>query len=491
MDTGLFCLALSFSFFLFKEGLLPLLTKNRIMFNSLRNICVLGTFGLLLSFFSNGSESYKFRVYLKDKGDAGCSIERPEEFLSREALDRRIQRRVPVTAADFPISNAYIDSLTSTGAEAVTQSRWMSTVVMNSSDSSVVDKLKALSMVDSVKWVWKGENLYLQSFEQDTATFYPSEFPLGNLYGHADDQIRMLNGIKLHEAGFRGKGMRVAVIDAGFQNVNRISVFDSLNLLGTKNIVSPEQSVYESDDHGTKVLSCMAANSPGLMVGTAPDASYWLIKSEDNRSEFPIEEDYWVAAVEFADSVGGDVITSSLGYFTFDTEEAVYTQGSLDGKTALISKAAAMAADKGILLFSSAGNEGTSSWGKITFPGDADEIVTVGAVTDDKKKSTFSSVGFTADYRVKPDVVALGSGCSVVDASGNITYANGTSFSTPILAGISVCLWQAVPDLSPREMIEALQQAGHLSNHPDAELGYGLPDLYKAYKSQCKHVSER
>lgn len=175
----------------------------------------------------------------------------------------------------------------------------------------------------------------------------------------------MLNGIKLHEAGFRGKGMRVAVIDAGFQNVNRISVFDSLNLLGTKNIVSPEQSVYESDDHGTKVLSCMAANSPGLMVGTAPDASYWLIKSEDNRSEFPIEEDYWVAAVEFADSVGVDVITSSLGYFTFDTEEAVYTQGSLDGKTALISKAAAMAADKGILLFSSAGNEGTSSWGKI------------------------------------------------------------------------------------------------------------------------------
>lgn len=461
------------------------------MFKIIQKIGVLGTFGLFFSFFVSGSECYRFRVYLKDKGDAGYSIDHPEIFLSKDALDRRAQRKIAITPSDFPISYAYIDSLTSTGAEPVTQSRWMSTVVMNTSDSSVVEKLKALPMVDSVKWVWTGENVYTQCSQQDTAIFYPSELPVGDLYGHADDQIRMLNGIKLHEAGFRGQGMRVAVIDAGFQNVNRISVFNSLRLLGTKNIVSPGQSVYESDDHGTKVLSCMAANSPGLMVGTAPDASYWLIKSEDNRSEFPVEEDYWVAAMEFADSVGVDVITSSLGYFTFDTEEAVYTQGSLDGKTALISKAAAMAADKGILLFSSAGNEGTSSWGKITFPGDAAEIVTVGAVTDDKKKSTFSSVGFTADYRVKPDVVALGSGCSVVDSSGNITYANGTSFATPILAGISVCLWQAVPDLSPQEMIEALQQAGHLSNHPDAELGYGLPDLYKAYKSQCKHVSER
>lgn len=461
------------------------------MLKTIQKIFFLGAFGLLISATVSGSHSYRFRVYLKDKGNTGYSIDRPEEFLSKEALERRAQRKVAVTSSDIPISESYIDSLSSTGAEPVAQSKWMSTVVMNSLDSLVVDKLKALSFVDSVKWVWKGEADYPKNLEPDTSKFYPSDLPVANYYGQADSQISMLNGVKLHQAGFRGQGMRIAVIDAGFQNVNRISVFDSLRLLGTKNIVSPGQSVYESDDHGTKVLSCMAANSPGVMVGTAPDASYWLIKSEDNRSEFPVEEDYWVAAVEFADSVGVDVITSSLGYFMFDTEDSVYSQCSLDGKTALISKAASMAADKGILLFSSAGNEGASSWGKITFPGDADEIVTVGAVTDDKKKSTFSSIGFTADYRVKPDVVALGSGCSVVDASGNITYANGTSFATPILAGLSVCLWQAVPELTPKEMIDTLQRAGHISSHPDAELGYGLPDLYKAYKSQCKHVSER
>ncbi|OCW92860.1 peptidase S8 [Macellibacteroides sp. HH-ZS] len=461
------------------------------MLKTIQKILFLGVIGLLLSGTASGNHSYRFRVYLKDKGNTGYSIDRPEEFLSKEALERRAQRKVAVTSFDIPISESYIDSLSSTGAEPVAQSKWMSTVVMNSPDSLVVDKLKALSFVDSVKWVWKGEVDYPVNIQPDTAKFYPSELPVANYYGQADAQISMLNGVKLHQAGFRGQGMRIAVIDAGFQNVNRISVFDSLRLLGTKNIVSPGQSVYESDDHGTKVLSCMAANSPGVMVGTAPDASYWLIKSEDNRSEFPVEEDYWVAAVEFADSVGVDVITSSLGYFMFDTEDSVYSQCSLDGKTALISKAASMAADKGILLFSSAGNEGASSWGKITFPGDADEIVTVGAVTDDRKKSTFSSIGFTADYRVKPDVVALGSGCSVVDSSGNITYANGTSFSTPILAGMAVCLWQAVPNLTPKEMIETLQRAGHISNHPDAELGYGLPDLYKAYKSQSKHVSER
>lgn len=461
------------------------------MFKTIQKIFFLGAFGLLMSATVSGSHSYRFRVYLKDKGNTGYSIDRPEEFLSKEALERRAQRKVAVTRSDIPISESYIDSLSSTGAEPVAQSKWLSTVVMNSPDSLVVDKLKALSFVDSVKWVWKGEAYYSKDIEPDTAKFYPSDLPVANYYGQADAQISMLNGVKLHQAGFRGQGMHIAVIDAGFQNVNRISVFDSLRLLGTKNIVSPGQSVYESDDHGTKVLSCMAANSPGVMVGTAPDARYWLIKSEDNRSEFPVEEDYWVAAVEFADSVGVDVITSSLGYFMFDTQDSVYSQCSLDGKTALISKAASMAAKKGILLFSSAGNEGASTWGKITFPGDADDIVTVGAVTDDIKKSTFSSIGFTADYRIKPDVVALGSGCSVVDSSGNIAYANGTSFATPILAGLAVCLWQAVPELTPHEMIDTLQMAGHISSHPDAELGYGLPDLYKAYKSQCKHVSER
>jgi subtilisin family serine protease len=275
--------------------------------------------------------------------------------------------------------------------------------------------------------------------------------------------------------------MRIAVIDAGFLNVNRISAFASLKLLGTYNIVFPGSDVFCEDDHGTKVLSCMAANLPGLMVGTAPEASYLLIKSEDVRTEFPIEEDFWAAALEYADSVGVDVVTSSLGYFTFDAGQTVYTSSDLDGRTAFVSQVAEKAAEKGLLIFCSAGNEGVNDWEKITFPSDASDVLTVGAVTEEKTRSKFSSIGFTADYRIKPDIVALGSGACVVGADGNVQHANGTSFSTPIMAGLGVCLWQGLPWLTNKELITLIRQTATQSEHPDVELGYGIPDMYKAY----------
>lgn len=445
---------------------------------------------LTLAFGSQAVESYRFRVYLKDKGDAGYTLDKPEAYLSDKALRRRARQGRPLTETDLPIARAYLDTLAAAGGKPVVQSKWFSTVVVAAADSLVAERLASLSIVDSVKWVWKGEWETALPAELDTSRFFPSDEPSNLFYGYADEQIRMLNGIKLHEAGFRGEGMEVAVIDAGFMNVDRIAVFDSLRVAGTHNVVFPGESVFEGDDHGTKVLSCLAADMPGIMVGTAPEATYWLIKSEDNRSEFPIEEDYWTAAVEFADSVGVDVITSSLGYFSFDAEELAYDTEALDGQTALISRAAKMAADKGILLFSSAGNEGSGEWGKITFPGDAPDILTVGAVTDHKKKSAFSSVGFTADYRVKPDVVALGTGCCVIDPSGNVRYANGTSFATPILAGLGVCLWQAFPSLSNKEIVDLLQRSGSQYKRPDAELGYGIPDVYKIYKHERKYVSQ-
>ena len=279
----------------------------------------------------------------------------------------------------------------------------------------------------------------------------------------------------------------MAVIDAGFMNADRMSAFDSLRLLGTYNVVFPGRSVFTGDDHGTKVLSCLAADIPGVMVGTAPKASYLLLKSEDSDSEYPVEEDYWTAAVEYADSAGVDVISSSLGYFVFDTDELSYDRAALDGRTAMISRAAGMAADKGILVFCSAGNEGNGGWEKITFPSDAAGIFTVGAIDEDKKKSGFSSVGFTADGRVKPDAVALGSSSCVIGPGGSVRYVNGTSFATPILAGMGVCLWQSLPWLNNREMIELLHRSSSQYKHPDRELGYGIPDFYKAYKKERKN----
>lgn len=445
-------------------------------------------FSCLSSWLCAG-ESYCFRVYLKDKGNSGYTVDKPEAYLSERAIERRAKQGKQISVSDLPIARAYLDSLTNCGGKPIVQSKWFSTVVVACADSLASEQLKRLSFVDSVKWVWKGDRETKVVARDDTSLFVPSDEPLKTFYGYAEEQIKMLNGVKLHNAGYKGEGMQIAVIDAGFMNVDRISIFSSLKLLGTQNFVFPGESVYGDDDHGTKVLSCLASNVPGLMVGTAPEASYWLIKSEDSRSEYPIEEDYWAASVEFADSVGVDVITSSLGYFTYDAGELIYSQSALDGKTALISRAAHKASEKGILVFCSAGNEGNGYWEKITFPSDASDVVTVGAITEKKKKSVFSSVGLTADYRVKPDVVALGSGCCVIDSSGNIHYANGTSFSTPILAGLGVCLWQAFPELSNKEMIELLQRSSSQYNQPDAELGYGIPDVFKAYKNKNKYVA--
>ncbi|MDR1980186.1 MAG: S8 family serine peptidase [Tannerellaceae bacterium] len=433
--------------------------------------------------------NYCFRVYLKDKGDSGYTLDSPEAYLSQASIDRRTREGMFVDETDLPIAASYLEALSAVGACPIVKSNWFSTVVVISEDSLVVEKLKSLSMVDSVKWIWKGEKYRPAETLPDDTSLSPKDDPVAEPYGYAHKQIEMLNGIKLHEAGYRGKGIEVAVIDAGFKNVDRITAFGSIHISGTYNVIAPQESVFRSNDHGTKVLSCMATNLPGIMIGTAPEASYWLIKSEDERSEYPIEEDYWTAAVEFADSVGVKVITSSLGYFFFDAGELNYNQSQLDGKTALISRAATMAADKGILVFSSAGNEGAGHWGKITIPGDASKVVTVGAVTNEQSKSSFSSVGFTADSRVKPDVVALGTGCTIIDSSGNIQYANGTSFATPILAGLGVCLWQALPWLSNLEVINLLQQASSQYQTPDIELGYGIPDVFKALQEERRNDS--
>jgi len=441
-------------------------------------------------FYSLAGENYYFRVYLNDKGNSEYTIEEPERYLSQGAIQRRQKQQKEITFSDLPISRSFLDTLSSSGGEIITQSKWLSTVVMASPDSLFGKDLQYLTIVDSVKCIWKGKRTEkVESFMQsERPRLIPEDIPLASSYGYAESQIEMLNGIKLHKEGFTGKGISAAVIDAGFLNVDRMAVFDSLNLAGTRNFVSPGETVFEGDDHGTKVLSCMAANAPGIMVGTAPDATYWLLKSEDGRSEYPVEEDYWAAAVEFADSVGVDVISSSLGYFSFDEEEMNYSQDALDGKTAFISRIATIAAEKGILVVTSAGNEGGNNWEKITFPSDAHDVLTVGAVTDKKVKSSFSSTGFTADFRVKPDVVALGSGSCVINSSGDISYANGTSFATPILAGLSICLWQALPSLSNTEIIELIRKNADKHKQPDAEMGYGIPNMYKAYKKGLKYA---
>ena len=437
---------------------------------------------LLVAAHVSATKSFCFRVYLKDKGESSFKLSSPEDFLSPESVERRMLWETFVDETDFPISRSYLDELMLADVRLVVQSKWMKTVVVESTDSMVVDRLAAISFVDSVKFVWSGEErIHKEPCSDNKYDFTSEATPAENLYGSAENQIEMLNGIRLHNAGYRGKGMRIAVIDAGFMNVDRIDAFSSLNLLGTRNIAFPERSVFCEDNHGTRVLSCMAANLAGIMVGTAPEASYLLIKSEDVRAEHPIEEDYWAAAVEYADSVGVDIISSSLGYFRFDNIPDYYKKEDIDGRTAFVSRVAGIAAQKGLLIVSSAGNEGGGEWGKVTFPADVKDILTVGSITSDKEKSNFSSVGMTADYRIKPDVVALGTRVSVIDASGQLQYTNGTSFSTPIVAGLAACLWQAFPLLKNTELIDLIRESSSQNKKPDAQLGYGIPDMFNAY----------
>ena len=451
-------------------------------------------FSLLLSLFiflpawSLDSEYYRFRVYLKDKGNGGFSPDNATEYLSSKAIERRERQNISITESDYPISSSYLDSLKRVGGCIITQSKWAKTVVVENSDSTIADRIVRLPMVDSVKWVWKGKHPDLAQ-SQDTTKISTTDYKQKDYYGYAEKQIKMLKGDKLHKNGFRGKDMTIAVIDAGFENVNRLKAFEQTSIIGTRNIAHPGKSVFIGDNHGTKVFSCLASNLPNLFVGTAPDADYWLIKSEISESEYPIEEDFWAAAIEFADSVGVDIVTSSLGYFYYDIPPMSYSHKQLDGKTALISRVASMAIQKGILLFSSAGNEGNTYWQRITVPADASGILSVGSVTSKRKHSEFSSLGFTSDGRIKPDIVAMGSNCCILEPDGVIRQASGTSFSTPILAGLGACLWQALPELTAQEIQQLIRQYASQYKHPTKELGYGIPNMYKSYKKGLKDVA--
>ena len=253
-------------------------------------------------------------------------------------------------------------------------------------------------------------------------------------------------------------------------------------MVGFKDFVYPNSThFYQETDHGTKVLSAMAANEPEVLVGTAPEARYWLLRCEDQQTEQPVEEDYWTMAAEFADSVGADIISSSLGYNEYDNNANYYHQHDLDGQTAFISHSASMLASKGIILVNSAGNSGMGPWKKISFPADANDIITVGALNPDKKNAPFSGVGPTQDGRVKPDVMALGSPANLISGRGSIVRDMGTSFSTPIVAGLVACLWQALPQKSATEIINLIRQTSSNNQKPDNIYGYGTPNFWRAY----------
>lgn len=427
---------------------------------------------------------YKFRLTLKDKGKTEYSINKPEDFLSDKAIARRAKHNIEINELDLPISSDYIQQVKSVGGIVVAKSKWNKTIAVHVKDSIMVEQLQALPFVESAKVVWRGTaKTEAPAFE--TMERYPiqDDSISDNFYGQAYDNIKMLKGDTLHNRGYKGENMTIGVIDAGFNNFDKIDFFDNINIVGYKNFVYENHSLFRQENqHGTNVLSCMATNKPYKHVGTAPNASYWLLGSEDSASEYPIEEDYWASAIEYADSVGVDVINTSLGYTKFDAPAESFTRAILDGKTALISKAANIAVRKGMFLVISAGNSGAKEWGKVSPPGDAHGILTVGSVKRDSIISPFSSRGLTADLRIKPDVVALGSGSVLIDDEGSVALKSGTSFSSPIMCGIVACLWQAYPSLTNYELLDIIRESGDRAEDPSTTYGFGIPDMEKAMK---------
>lgn len=433
---------------------------------------------------------YKYRVYLKDKGRRTASLmKHPERYLSTRSIERRAKQGLAIDYTDLPVNAKYIRDVAATGVEVLLRSRWNNTLVVRCEDTTMMEAVRALPFVKEAVQVahYEKSPLNIDKNRLNLLSQEPHE-PDTSYYAQGVFQITSLNGLPLHEAGFRGEGMCIAVIDGGFLNSDTIPAMQNTRIVGTHNFVMPGVSVFDwNNDHGQAVLSCMGTNTPHVMVGTAPEAEYWLLISEDGNSEQPVEEDNWAAAIEFADSVGADVINSSLGYGSYDAPYGKIPPYEYNGRTRLVSRTASMAASKGMVVCCAAGNSGEEILSTIAVPADADNIITVGSVATIYSKQGksrdvmfFSSRGGSYDGRIKPDVVC--EGLQVIGSNGTRTFSYGTSISSPVMCGMVTSLWQALPELTASEIIDIVRRSGNHADAPDNTWGYGEPDFAKAWE---------
>ncbi len=428
-----------------------------------------------------------YLISFKDKNNSPYSITNPNIYLSQRAIDRRLRNKIQIDSSDFPVNPFYLDSLLNYGLEITYQSRWMNAAMVYIDDSIKLKRVKHSSIVDSIAFMAPFLNIKIGfSDNNKKSSSYQSNHDTTNIssFLETSDRIHSIGLQSLIDNGYRGEGIQIAVLDNGFNNVNTMTAFQYLrsnnHLLGYHNFTTDGKEVFNSGSHGTMVLSTMAGFISNKFAGSAIDADYYLFQTEDNRSEFPVEEANWLFGAEYADSLGVDIITSSLVYTRFDSSKYNHNIDQLDGKTTLVSRAAQKASEKGILVFNSAGNEGNNSWGKICFPTDAKDVISVGAVDRNDEIASFSSHGYSSDGRVKPDISARGKNAAVISTSGKIIRINGTSFSTPFTAGATACLLQATKTKSAQEYRDAIRKSSRQFLKPDSLYGYGIPNFYLA-----------
>ncbi len=428
-----------------------------------------------------------YLVSFKDKNNSPYSLSNPKIYLSQKAIERRRKNNIDIDSTDLPPNPFYIDSLRNYGVEVTYQSKWMNAAMVYIDNATKLSKLNNCSVVDSIAFMAPFISLKVKFGDKKrTTNSSQTSIDTNNIssYSETSDRIHSIGLQALMSTGYRGKGIQIAILDNGFNNVNKIKAFKHLysnaQILGSHNFTTDGKNIYKSGSHGTMVLSTMAGYINKKYVGSAIDADYYLFQTEDNRSEFPVEEANWLFGAEYADSLGVDIITSSLVYTQFDSSNLNHNINQLNGKTAIVSRAAQMASQKGIIVFNSAGNEGSSSWRKICFPADAMDVVSVAAVDKNDKIATFSSHGFSSDGRVKPDLAARGAKVAVINSQGKIVRVNGTSFSTPFTAGATASLLQATNNKTAKEIRTALKESARRFLNPDSLYGYGIPNIYLA-----------
>ncbi len=459
-------------------------------------------FLLLLVFFSSAitesqAQFTRYIVKLKNKGGTPYTFSSPINYLSQRAVNRRIRYGIAIDSADLPVTPSYITQISAVpNVTVLNVSRWLNAVTIQTNNAASLTTINSFPFVQVVNGIAArtSDNGRANSnkFEmEEIVTNLPSSFTESitadyfNYGTNSYNEIHLHNGEFLHNIGLRGQGMQIAMLDNGFNNYTSLRAFDSVNfygqVLGTWDFVAREQNVANDGSHGMSCFSTIAANIPGQFIGKAPKASFWLYQTEDNSSEYPIEEFNWVCGAERADSSGSDVISSSLGYNTFDNTALNYSYSNMNGNTTISSTGADIAAKKGLMVFNAVGNSGGNSWRFLITPADGDSVVAVGAVSVAGTVGGFSSYGPSSDGQIKPDMASVGVSALIQTASNTVGTSNGTSYSCPKMAGLGTILWQAFPEFNNMRIIQALRRAGSKFNTPDDRVGYGIPNMKVAF----------
>ncbi len=452
-------------------------------------------FFFFLAFFTAEAQYSRHLIQFSNKGGTPYTLNNPSAYLSSKAIARRTRYNIQTDSTDLPAPPRFLDSLRAAGSVVVhSYSKWLNQALIITTDAAALTKINQLPFVKSSSPIATRPELISapeDKFAIEMSSVVNQSANNNNVqadalnYGSAYAQVHIHEGEFLHNQGFMGQGVTIAMLDAGYFRYDVLTAFDSLRkdnlILGAYDFVKNESSVAEDHPHGMYCLSILAANRPGQLVGTAPKASYYLFRTEDAGSEFPIEEHHWVVAAERADSLGVDIITSSLGYTTFDNSAFNHTYADMNGRTTMITNGADMAMKKGMIVCNSAGNSGTDSWKFIVAPADGDSVFAVGAVNASGIPANFSSYGPSSDGRIKPNVASVGWGTYFIQGADLVAQGNGTSFSNPNLAGLIACLWQAFPEFTNMQILDAVQRSSSRYTSPDDRVGYGIPNMPMAF----------